>query len=165
MRLPPLITPPLFIASVSEKAICHGGYKGRSPLKNLFKKRESPSHACEGTYISYVWAREGVGGGFIITSPPAGETRGWASPSQSKPAGERGEATAQAGRPTPKIPAHEVQRDFPGLRCQPPRSALCGGIFCPARARARRAKPRGSFLPCPGTDGFQVFVTEILGWL
>ena len=86
-------------------------------MKILFKKRESPSRACEGTYISYVWAREGVGGGQHLASSPLGKSGGY------RPGGND---------PPPKS-----------------RSALCGG----------------SFLPRPGTDGFQVFVTEILGWL
>ena len=135
MRLPPLITPPLFIAFCLRESHLPWGYKGRSPLKNLFKKRESPSHACEGTYISYVWAREGVGGGFIITSPPAGETRGWASPSQSKPAGERGEATAQAGTTHPQNPGA--------------RSAE--GFSWPAVPTAPERPLRRDFLPSAGT--------------
>ena len=111
------------------------------------------------------------GGGFIITSPPVGETRGVGTAKLAPRRQERG-LPPRLGRPAlksrrakrrgiflscganrpgarsaegfscpavPTAPAHEVQRDFPVLRCQPPRSALCGGIFLPS-AGTRRAR-------------------------
>ena len=150
MRLPPLITPPLFIAFCLRESHLPWGYKGRSPLKNLFKKRESPSHACEGTYISYVWAREGVGGGFIITSPPAGETRGWASPTAGQGRGEAQRLPAQnPGRPksrrrsaegfswpaVPTAPERPLRRDFLPSAGTRPGGRSPEGVSCPVLAR------------------------------
>ena len=57
--------------------------------------------------------------------------------------------TAQPGPTRPKIPAHEVQRDFPGPRCQPPRSAPQRRDFPAPRGHApRRTKCKGIFLAC-----------------
>ena len=75
----------------------------------------------------------------------------------------------------PKIPERPLRRDFPApsghgrifLACgaNRPGAPFAEGFFAQRGHAPRRAKPRGIFLPRPGTDGFQVFVTEILGWL
>ena len=67
---------------------------------------------------------------------PAGETRGWAPQSCGKPAHKNPERPSAEGfycparaRAALKIPAHEVQRDFPGLRCQPPGYGLSSSAW------------------------------------
>ena len=113
-------------------------------MKILFKKRESPSRACEGTYISYVWAREGAGGGFIITSPPAGETGG-GQHLASSPLGKSGGYRPGGDDPPPKSRRTKCRGIFLACGANRPGAPFAEGFYCPARARAPAGEAKREF--------------------
>ena len=69
------------------------------------------------------------------------------------------------GRPALKSRRTKCRGIFLACGANRPGAPFAEGFFAQRGHAPRRAKPRGIFLPRPGTDGFQVFVTEILGWL
>ena len=83
----------------------------------------------------------------------------------SSPLGKSGGYRPGGDDPPPKSRRTKCRGIFLACGANRPGAPFAEGFFAQRGHAPRRAKPRGIFLPRPGTDGFQVFVTEILGWL